>query len=475
MSTHDINTGSSSLLSRMAWGGLLALTIASSSGCMAESEMDLAETTDADPRWSTLDRDERRSALLEITRYDAHAGVHMASVADGTTCVVTMDGDAKCWGHNDAGQLGRGDDIAIGDDETPDTAEFIHLGGEALEIHTNGEQTYALLASGVVRAWGANEEFDLGLQHSLTIGDDEAPGSTDTPVDVDVGAEVEALAVGLDFACALLDGGAVRCWGANDFGQLGYGHTERIGDDESPAQAGDVDLGGVATQVVAGKHHACARLESGAVRCWGSGALGQLGDPNGEDIGDDETPGDAQPLELGAKVLELAAGGDQTCAVLEDGNVRCWGDDDDVELGGGSKATFAGDRAVGTLVTLPEPALSVAAGERHACALLETHALYCWGDGQDGQLGYGSAESIGDDESPDSMGPVDLGGRVVQEVFIGSTASSTCVRLVGDDLRCWGSNSVGQLGLGHTLTQGNTPNTAPSGIDDVLVYDDTTH
>jgi hypothetical protein len=114
--------------------------------------------------------------------------------------------------------------------------------------------------------------------------------------------------------CVLLESGSVRCWGnADEFsllygGRLGYGNSEDIGDDETPASAGDVDVGAPVVSLVAGETHTCALLVGGAVRCWGSGPLGygndeggaircwgranygQLGYANIVMIGDDETP-----------------------------------------------------------------------------------------------------------------------------------------------------------------------------------------
>ena len=98
------------------------------------------------------------------------------------------------------------------------------------------------------------------------------------------------------------------------------------------AAAGDVDLGGTAVQISAGTQHSCALLEGGSVRCWGGGdfdtygCAGCLGYGNRETIGDDEAPSSVGDVDVGGRVLQIAAGGDFTCALLEGGRVRCWGD-----------------------------------------------------------------------------------------------------------------------------------------------------
>ena len=108
-----------------------------------------------------------------------------------------------------------------------------------------------------------------------------------------VGGSVVQVATGDFHTCALLTTGNVRCWGLNDLGQLGYGNTENIGDDETPAEVGDVPVGGSVVQLEASENQTCAVLTSGSVRCWGANNRGQLGYGNTNTLGDDETPAQA--------------------------------------------------------------------------------------------------------------------------------------------------------------------------------------
>ena len=129
----------------------------------------------------------------------------------------------------------------------------------------------AILDDGDVRCWGANDTGQLGLGTTVTVGDDETPGSM-PPVDLGAGRTATAIAAGGFHTCAILDDGHVRCWGRNDQGQLGRGNTRTIGDDEAPSGAGgNVDLGAgrTAVAIAAGDAHSCALLDDGAVRCWG--------------------------------------------------------------------------------------------------------------------------------------------------------------------------------------------------------------
>jgi alpha-tubulin suppressor-like RCC1 family protein len=267
--------------------------------------------------------------------------------------------------------------------------------------------TCALLDTGKIRCWGSSEYGQLGYGHTNNIGDDETPASAG---DVNVGGNVLQIAAGNEHTCALLDTGKIRCWGGNDFGQLGYGNTNTIGDDETPATAGDLDVGGNIIQITASFRNTCALLDTGNVRCWGWNQFGQLGYGNKTNIGDNETPASAGDVNVGGKVLQITAGGGHTCTLLDTSNVRCWGYAGYGQLGYGNKIDIgdnetpasAGDVNVGGKV------LQITSNDYNSCALLDTGNVRCWGSSEYGQLGYGNTNTIGDDESPASAGDVQV-------------------------------------------------------------------
>lgn len=157
----------------------------------------------------------------------------------------------------------------------------------ALQVVAGDYHTCALLPSRKVRCWGDAQYGQLGYGNTNEIGDDEMPY---TAGDVDVGEGVIQLTAGQYHTCALLFGGHVRCWGAGNHGRLGYGNTNNIGDNETPASAGDVDVGGAVTQLTAGYEHTCAVVSGKSIRCWGHANFGQLGYGNTTDVGDSSTP-----------------------------------------------------------------------------------------------------------------------------------------------------------------------------------------
>jgi alpha-tubulin suppressor-like RCC1 family protein len=351
----------------------------------------------------------------------------------------------RCWGVNGNGQLGVGNTERIGDDEPASDGEDVDLGAAAVHVSVGFDFACALTDQKRVRCWGHNADGQLGYGNTESIGDDEAAS---TAGEVNVGGDVTALSAAAHSACVILEGGDLRCWGRNDEGQLGYGHTDNIGDDESPAAAGDVNVGGPVQQVAVQLRHTCALLENGKVRCWGQGVSGQLGYGNTESIGDDESPFVAGDVMVGADADTVRVGNAHSCARVDGTDVRCWGAGALGRLGYGNTNTIgdgefpsdAGDVPVGLEVD------QLAVGDAFACVRAGAQ-IRCWGWGIFGELGLGNTEDYGDDEPAENAGFVDAGGDI-KDVVLG--ANHACVRMSTGGVRCWGRNHFGQLGLGHT-------------------------
>jgi alpha-tubulin suppressor-like RCC1 family protein len=330
------------------------------------------------------------------------ASVHVGNVH---TCVRTTAGTVRCWGWGFYGQLGYGNANDVGDNELPSSAGDVDVGGTVIQLATGRAHTCALLEGGTVRCWGIATTGQIGYGNYEEIGDNESPASAG---DVNVGGVVEQLAAGGDHTCALLSGGAVRCWGHGNTGQLGYGNAGTIGDNEVPASAGNVDVGGAVVQIATGANHTCALLEGGAVRCWGANAAGQLGLSTTSIIGDNEQPSSVPTVDIGGTAVYIDAGVDHTCAVLSDGNVVCWGEGSSGRLGYGDPFDVGDNEHPYTkgTVTVGGTVEAIGLGLAHTCAKLQDGNVRCWGEGDAGRLGYGDTIDIGDDETPASKGDV---------------------------------------------------------------------
>ena len=425
------------------------------------------------------------SAWGEAASQPGSALAGRIDAGDFHTCAILDSGAVRCWGEGGLGRLGYGNTKDVGDNETPGSVGPVKLGAgrTATAISAGSSHTCALLDNGAVRCWGSGGNGRLGYGNTNRIGDNETPGSVG-PVDLGPGRSAVAISAGEAHTCAILDNGAVHCWGVAGNGQLGYGNTNAIGDNETPGSVGPVDLGPgrSAVAISAGYSHTCAILDNGAVRCWGSGPSGELGygntDTIGDDetpgsvgpsisapgaprwrsapaasstparssitarcgagataapassatatpdaIGDDETPGSVGPVNLGAgrRAVAISAGGDQTCGLLDNGAVRCWGYGGGGLLGYGNITTIGDNETPGPFGPVDLGAgrsgTAISAGVSHTCAILDNSAMRCWGSSGNGELGYGNTNTIGDNETPGSVGPVDLLGLSQRPVF----------------------------------------------------------
>ncbi len=389
------------------------------------------------------------------------------------SCALLPGASLRCWGYGGDGALGYANKISIGDDETPAATPGVDVGvgRTATAVSAGAAHTCAVLDDETVRCWGFGGDGRLGYANARSVGDDEAPGSIG-PVDLGAGRTAKAITAGRAHTCAVLDGGDVRCWGYGFDGRLGYATNlgrdlDTIGDNETPGSIGPVKLGAgrTATAITAGDSHTCALLDGGDVRCWGFGGNGQLGYGNTDLIGDDETPDTVGPVKLGGKAVAIAAGDFHTCAVLADGKVRCWGFGGSGRLGYANADSIGDDETPDAIAPVDlgpgRTAKAITAGGGHTCVVLDDGSVRCWGNGIRGQLGYGNIVSIGDDEPPAAAGPVELGpGRTATAISAGG--DQTCARLDDASIRCWGRGVNGELGYCSRISIGDdeTPSAA---------------
>ncbi len=279
-------------------------------------------------------------------------------------CAWSAAGSGWCWGENDHGELGTAS-------PTPRTAVPVSLPfGDIDELAGGSRHTCARFSTGAVGCWGDNELGELG---NGTIGGSQAP----TAQEVALPSKAVAVFAGSRFNCALLDDRTSRCWGANNDGMLGDGSDAPSGAPVDPGLTGIVTM-------ACGSDHACAATDSG-LYCWGNDDDGQIG----------WTPIGVEPLipvfvamPAGVEIAQLCAGWRHSCARSADGLVRCWGSDLSGQLGDGSFGPD--DNPIPSFVQdLGAAAVEIACGWRNTCALLQTGAVRCWGEGDFGQIGDG--------------------------------------------------------------------------------------
>ena len=335
---------------------------------------------------------------------------HVVKIAVGRShaCALTDLGAVLCWGGNFTGQLGDGTTT-----NRFAAVPVLGLSSGVIAISTGDYYSCAMLNTGSIKCWGDNYEGELG---------DGTTQFRSQPVEVSgLNGEAIAFTAGGYHACALLKTGKVKCWGYNRNGEVGDGTTYN--------RLIPVDVQGLspdATMISAGTYHTCAVTTQSGAKCWGDNYHGQLGD--GTTISR-LTPVDVSGLETG--VITIATGGSHTCAVMNDNTAKCWGLNDDGQLGNGTEenSLFPRDTAeIGGRIS------SIAAGGFFNCAVTDTGVLKCWG------------RFIGDPYY--SYVPTDVFGVTDGVSSVSTGEAEICILLKAGNVQCWGKNYWGQLGMG---------------------------
>lgn len=298
-----------------------------------------------------------------------------------TCAIMTLDGRVRCWGQNDKGQLGT---CSIGPNNLPPAGSVCQISGKtqtAIEdvkaIALGGKHSCALMSNGTVMCWGNNEQGQLGYGSAM----DGTLFNVHTPIATLVQglSNAGSIAAGEYHTCATLQDGSYACWGDNQIGELGDLTAAKF--QKTPIVVPNVKN---AQQMALGYDHSCVLAEfkkdnliNHHVFCWGKNDAGQLGDPSnpGEKAlqYSDSASGSQGPLPVGPNfVQQISSAGSYTCALLQDGSLRCWG-------------SLCTSCPVKTIIPTPEnplplaePIKQVSVGSQQVCYLTQKNAVGCF-------------------------------------------------------------------------------------------------
>jgi len=295
------------------------------------------------------------------------SGVTAVAAGESHTCAVTSGGGVKCWGYNEAGQLGDG---TTTQSSVPVDVVGLATGVSAIAAGVGGH-TCALTSGGSVKCWGNNGGGQLG---------DGTTTQSSVPVDVlGLASGVSAIVAGGFQTCALTIEGGVNCWGYGGEGQLGNGSRS-----QSSVPVDVVGLPSGVVAIAAGDGRTCALTSGGGITCWGRNPSGLPG--NGTTT-DRLTPVDVPGL--ASEAIAIAVGQYHTCVLASDGGVRCWGANFGGQLGDGS--TTDSPAPVDVLgLTSGMTAIAANGYSSYTCALASGGGVRCWGQNKGGQLGNGT-------------------------------------------------------------------------------------
>jgi alpha-tubulin suppressor-like RCC1 family protein len=317
----------------------------------------------------------------------------------GRSCALTSSGAVHCWAYG-ARLNGNGstDPILVAGNA---------ITGAAKIADGRFQHVCALMTDATVQCWGNNNNGQVGLGATST--------STASGQVVGV-AGATNIGVGLYHSCAVITGGSVKCWGMNLTGQIGNGLTAIA----APTAVQVPGLTGV-TQLALGRDHTCALLGDGTVTCWGSNQVLQLALPG--TVLSRFVP---TPISNVTGVVQIAAVNQQTCALLANGTVTCWG-------GYGTYSTP-------TNVAGLSGATQITGGVAHYCAIVANGSVKCWGLNNYGQLGNGTTTNV------DVALPVSV-SALTGAVAIAAGGNHTCALLAGGAVSCWGYGAGDSSGL----------------------------
>jgi alpha-tubulin suppressor-like RCC1 family protein len=413
----------------------------------------------------------------EISPFD-RVRIEFACSRDGCSFMCSLDGGPwnTCTSPMEQTGLSHGEHVfavkatdgAGRQDETPAECRWAVVPSS---LTCGGSHTCAVTAAGGVKCWGANFSGQLG---------DGSTANRPHPVEVSgLATPIFQVSAGYAHTCAVTEAGNALCWGDNNFGRLGDGSSL------SSAVPVEVQLPeGSVSMISAGLNHSCALMMTAGVKCWGQNDYGQIGSDTGT-VGLSQLPLDVMNLEV--DVRRVAAGGSRTCAVTLDGAVKCWGINTHGELGDGTITSrwwpvdvaglgssavdvsiglkainwalgraggvvYWADNGTGDFIYTPQsiPTLgagieTISAGHRHGCALTVSGEARCWGWNESGEIGTDAVAY-----SFEALAVASLGEDVIAVCAGGAAdacAHSCAVTRLGRIL-CWGCNIQGQLGNG---------------------------
>lgn len=341
------------------------------------------------------------------------------SVGKDFSCALNTQGGVKCWGRNSEGQLGDGTRI---DSTTPVPTSYLTSG--VSNISSKWQSTCAVLTGGSLKCWGMND--------SGQAGDSTASRLLKPVSNINFTGIAIDLSAGEDHSCLRANDGNVYCWGQNDWGELG--DNSRVNRTRPTIISG---LNGIIA-IDNGESHSCALNSQGGVVCWGHGWAGALGDGLS---GHSFIPVNVNGLTSG--VIQISSGAHHNCAVLNTGGIKCWGWNIEGQLGNGT-TDWAWNATPTDVSGLNSGVTTVTSGRNHTCAILTNGDVKCWGSNWAGQLGDGTTDS--------SLVPVDVIG-LTDTVAISLGIDHTCALTAAGGVKCWGANFDGELGDGTYISR----------------------
>jgi len=334
--------------------------------------------------------------------------VYSVSTGGYHTCGIDGDNKLWCWGRNDYGQVGDGEN------ENKNLPQMIS-DKKWKSVSAGGYHTCGIDDDNKLWCWGRNDYGQVG---------DGGNENKNLPLMVS-DKKWKSVSAGGYHTCAIDDGNKLWCWGRNDYGQVGDGENENK---NLPQMISDKKW----KSVSAGGYHTCGIDDGNKLWCWGRNDYGQVGDGENENKN--------LPLMISNKKWKsVSAGGYHTCGIDDDNKLWCWGRNDYGQVGDES----FGNRNMPVMVSprgVKDKWILISAGGYHTCGVIEEkRKVYCWGSDAYGQLGVNplKREPYFGWNNPITS-PVQIGNDK-DWTFVSTSLVTNCAIKDDGSLWCWGS------------------------------------
>ena len=331
--------------------------------------------------------------------------------------------------------LAKDDSLSLDDHKTAESTSqtyYVRLTDSSIPQISAGQGFACSLHLDIVKCWGYGGQGHLGYGdiNSQTSPQLVQFGNLQYAIDVSAGS---------DHACAVMNDNTLYCWGQGQSGKLGSGNSDNYDSPNIVSFNSEFGSSNIVQDVESSYGRTCSILVWGNISCWGSNSDGGLG--NGQNFGISRaSPYPVSTLGIGRTAVNLSMGFGLSCALLDDGNVSCWGRNDNGQLGDGDPSLQSKNIPTGTYpFGNNQTAVEISSGMYHTCAILTNGSVSCWGYNNYGQIGIGSVGGVFNQ-------PVfisDFGVFNATKIIAGHY--STCAILNNSETFCWGSdeNSYG--------------------------------
>lgn len=256
-----------------------------------------------------------------------------------SSCALFLSGRLKCWGHNYFGTLGI---EAMDDWLTYENSTFVKFPKPIADVFTGSSALHVCFTDNEsnLYCFGDNTKGALGIGSEVSeLGQSVGSISSLQPINLGTESRIADVKLGLNYTCVVFENGLTKCFGQNDYGQLGLGHVNAVG--SKPLEMGEnlVSVGFLNSRFKSmsmSPYHVCGiSILAGKVQCWGDNSYGQLGIGNTETMGDDPVDLEQELFAVDLGVLEVpvkvVTASETSCAILKgrdranDFKVKCWG------------------------------------------------------------------------------------------------------------------------------------------------------